>query len=108
MNIVPRIYKGGALSIRGMLRFLFVRMVRLGINGLFAYIACGGRIRGSLLSLMARRTLTFCRCHGAAVDRSKRLGVFEKEKTVKKGKQRECLHWKGRRCLCLDYEGTFS
>ena len=41
-------------------------------------------------------------------DWSKQIGVFEGGEMVKKGKRRECLCWKGRRSLCLDYEGIIS
>ena len=108
MDIVPRIYKRSALTIRGTLRFLLVGMVRFGIHSLFTYIACGRSIRDNLLSLMARRTLAFCRSHGVVVDRSKWMRMFENENMVKKGKRRGCLCWKGRRCLCLEYEWIFS
>ena len=91
MNIVPRIYRGSTFAIWGTLRFLLVGMVRFRINGLFAYIVCGGRIRGNLFSFTMGRTLTFHRRHGAAVDRSKQMKVLERENTVKKGKWRKCL-----------------
>ena len=86
MDIVPRIYKRSALTIRGTLRFLLVGMVRFGIHGLFSYIACSRRIRDNPFSLTVRRTLAFRQCHDAAVDQSKQMKVFEKEDTVKKGK----------------------
>ena len=91
MNIVPMIYKRSAFAIWGTLCFLLVRMVRFGINSLFAYIACGGRIEGNLFSLTVGRTLTFCWHHGATVNQSKQMKVFERENMVKKGKWRKCL-----------------
>ena len=108
MNIVPRIFKRSAFTIWGTLRFLLVGMIRFGIDSLFTYIACSGRIRGNLFSFIVGRTLAFCRRHDIAVDRSKWMRVLEKENTVKKGKWRKCLCWEGRRCLCLEYEGIFS
>ena len=107
IDIVPRINKRSALAIRGMRRFFLIGMVRLGINDFFTYIACGGRIGDNLFSFMAGRALTFRWRHGAAVDQSKQMRVLEKENTVKRGKRRKCLCWKGRGCLCLECEGTF-
>ena len=108
MDIVPRIYKRSALAIRGLPLLLLVEMVRFGVHSLFAYIACGGRIRGNLFSLTGGRTLAFRRRHDVTVDQSKRMRMCEKENMVKKGKRRKCLCWRGRRCLCLEYEGIFS
>ena len=101
MDIIPRIYKRSALSIRGSPRLLLVKMVQFRVHGLFAYITCDGRIGGNLFFLTAGRTLAFRRRHNAMVDQSKRMRMCEKENTVKKGKWRKCLCWKGRRCLCL-------
>ena len=91
IDIVPRINKRSALTIRGMRRFFLIGMVRLGINDFFTYIACGGRIGDNLFSLAAGIALSFHRSHGAAVDWSKQMRVLEKENTVKRGKQRKCL-----------------
>ena len=106
MDIVLKIYKRRALTIKGMSRLFLVGMVQFRIHSLFAYIACGRRIGDNLFSLTAGRDLAFHQRHGAAVDRSKLMRVFKKENTVKKGKQRKCLCWRGRRCLCLEYEGV--
>ena len=108
MNVVPRIYKRSALTIRGTLHFLLVEVVRFRVQGLFAYIVCGGRIGDNLFSLTARRTLAFHQRHGAAVDQSKRMKVFERENAVMKGKWGKCLCWKGKECLYLECEGNFS
>ena len=108
MDVIPGIYKGSALTIRGTPRFLLVRMVRFEIHSLFAYIVCSESIGDNLFSLTVGRALAFRWHHGASVDRSKQMKVFEKENTVKKGKWRKCLCWKGRRRLCLEYERIFS
>ena len=100
MGIIPRIYKRSALTIRGTSCFLLVEMVRFGIDGLFAYIARNGSIRDNLFSFTAGRTLAFFQGHGVAVGWSKRMKVFKRENTVKKGKG------KRRKCLCLEYEGN--
>ena len=68
MDIIPRIYKRSALSIRGSPRLLIVKMVRFRVHGLFAYIACGGRIGGNFFFLTAGRTLAFRQRHNAMVD----------------------------------------
>lgn len=77
----------GALIIEIMPCLLLIGMVRFRINGLFAYILHSRIIGDNLFSLMARRTLAFCRRHGAAVDRNKWMIVFESENTVKKVKK---------------------
>ena len=86
MDIVPRVNKRSAFTIRGTRCFFLIRMVQFGINDFFAHITCGGRIRDNLFSLSVGRALTFHRCHGAVVDRSKQMGVLEKENMVKRGK----------------------
>ena len=69
---------------------------------------CGRNIGDDLFSLTAGRVLAFRGRHGAVVDQSKWMEVFEKENTVKEGKWRKCLCWKRRSCFCLEYEGIFS
>ena len=81
MDVIPGIYKGSALTIRGTPRFLLVRMVRFEIHSLFTYIALSGSIGNNLFSLTAGRVFAFRGRHGAVVDQSKRMEVMlEREK----------------------------
>ena len=68
MDVIPGIYKGSALTIRGTPRFHLVRMVQFEIHSLFAYIVRSESIGDNLFSLMVGRALAFRWHHGASVD----------------------------------------
>ena len=100
MGIISWVYKGSTLTIEIVSCLLLIRMLRFGMKGLFAYFPRGRIIGGDFFPLTAGRTLTFCQRHNGRIDRSKWVRVFKREGTMKKGK--------GRKCLCLEYEGNLS
>ena len=71
--------------------FLLIASLLFKVRSLFVYIYCSRIIGGNLFSLMARRTLAFCRRYGGMIYWSKWVEVFEGEDIVKKGKGKECF-----------------
>ena len=59
MDVIPGIYKGSTLTIRGTPHFLLVRMVRFEIHSLFAYIVRSESIGDNLFSLTVEELWPF-------------------------------------------------
>ena len=105
MGIIPKIYKRSTLTIRGTPRFLLIGMVRFRIHGLFAYIVRSGSIRNNLFSLTVGRTLAFRQRHGATVDQSKWMKVFERENTMQNGNGESVCVGKGENVCVWNMKG---
>ena len=91
IGVVPRVYKGSALTIQVAASFPLIGTLQFRVRSLFSYVFCGRIIRGDLFSLTAGRTLAFRRHHGGMIHQSKWVKVFEGEDTTKKRKRKECF-----------------